>query len=166
MQIIHAHEPIPSNLPCLFLAGPTPRAQEVCSWRPKVVALLEARGLTDDFSLVLPEFRTATINETLEHEEHYRQVQWEWSALGQANVILFWVPRDLETLPGFTTNVEFGYWAAKAPEKVVLGFPVGAPKMEYLETLAKAHSIPVSSSLGETVENALNLLLELLGQAK
>ena len=38
------------------------------------------------------------------------QAQWEREALSNASVIVFWIPRKLPDMPGFTINVEFGYW--------------------------------------------------------
>ncbi len=68
--------------------------------------------------------------------DYKRQVEWEWAALGRAERVLFWVPRNLETMPAFTTNVEFGFMAAIYPERMVLGFPENAPKNRYLESIA------------------------------
>lgn len=44
------------------------------------------------------------------HGDGNAQNEWEHLAIESCDVLMFWVPRDLETLPGFTTNVEFGYW--------------------------------------------------------
>jgi hypothetical protein len=35
---------------------------------------------------------------------------------------MFWIPRTKELI-GLTTNFELGYWFAKKPEKIVLGYP-------------------------------------------
>lgn len=82
-----------------------------------------------------------------------KQIQWEWEALGQATVVVFWVPRDLSCLPGFTTNTEFGLLAASS--KLVLGFPPGAAKMRYLDRLAQRYALPVFSTLRETLQAAV-----------
>ena len=55
------------------------------------------------------------------------QVEWEDTCLHLSDVVAFWVPRDLATLPGFTTNVEWGRWESSG--RVVLGAPDGAPGM-------------------------------------
>ena len=69
---------------------------------------------------------------------------------------LFWVPRELRTMPAFTTNVEFGIWADSG--KAVLGYPPKAPKCRYLDWLAGRHRVPVRHTLPETVAAALALL--------
>ena len=54
----------------------------------------------------------------------------EERCLHLSDVILFWIPRDLDTLPGFTTNIEWGVWHASG--RCVLGAPPNAPKLRYL----------------------------------
>jgi nucleoside 2-deoxyribosyltransferase-like protein len=112
----------------IFLAGPTPRSEDVKSWRPEALTLLEEQGFNGH--VFVPE-----TSEWGWLGDYAGQVHWEWEALGKAACTLFWVPRDLETMPAFTTNVEFGFMIALAPERVVLGHPGGAPKMRYLTKL-------------------------------
>jgi calcineurin-like phosphoesterase family protein len=59
--------------------------------------------------------------------DYFDQVEWEYAALNEAKVIVFWVPRDMKTMPAFTTNVEFGLWIAKG-KKVLYGRPRIAPQ--------------------------------------
>ena len=73
-----------------------------------------------------------------------------------ADVIVFWIPRDLDTLPGFTTNIEWGAWHRSG--KVVLGAPPDAPKMRYLAANAEVHHIPFSYTLRDTLETSLSKL--------
>jgi len=113
----------------IFLAGPTPREKAVPSWRPDAVSILEDVGFGG--SVFIPE---TDDGDWLRHYD--RQVEWEWSALAKATVVLFWIPRHLGEMPGFTTNVEFGLIAALKPKSAVLAFPEGAPKTRYLAELA------------------------------
>lgn len=83
----------------------------------------------------------------------WRKVEWEWHALSLADQILFWVPRELGRLPGFTTNVEFGAWAASG--KVAFGAPPHAPKNRYLIRCARQHDVPTEQTLRDTVNVAL-----------
>jgi hypothetical protein len=53
------------------------------------------------------------------------QVEWEYAGLEGCTVIAFWVPRDLQSLPGFTTNVEFGRYVGSG--RCVYSRPDGAP---------------------------------------
>lgn len=61
------------------------------------------------------------------------QIDWEQKYLYECDLILAWVPRDLETMPAFTTNVEFGAFVQSG--KLVYGRPDSAPKTRYLDAL-------------------------------
>src|SRR5215831_19130286 len=124
--VVYAQEPAPSTWDAsVFLAGPTPREPDVASWRPGAVDLLRDLWSTSGEGRLV-----VFVPETPEGgapDGWDAQVAWEEGYLNSCDVIAFWVPRDLRTLPGFTTNVEWGRWEASG--KVVLGAPPGAPKM-------------------------------------
>ena len=152
MEIIHSREVFPLAWKrSIFLAGPTPRNTEVKSWRSEALRILKILGY--DGVVFVPEDRNGVIYENFDHRE---QVNWEHQALNAADCILFWVPRNLGTLPGFTTNVEFGLYAHLG--KSVLGYPLDAEKMKYLHLVSEKNDIPVTHTLQETIEKALNLL--------
>jgi hypothetical protein len=65
--------------------------------------------------------------------DYQGQVEWELAGLEAATALVFWVPRDLETLPGFTTNVEFGRYVGSG--RCFYGRPDGAPQTRYLDWL-------------------------------
>jgi hypothetical protein len=151
IRVVWAREPIPAG-PSVFLAGPTPRAGDgVESWRPAATALLE-RHATGPVTVVTPESRGGV------RAKHYDdQFEWETSARASASVVLFWIPRDLATLPGMTTNVEFGHDVA-VHRQVVLGCPPDCPNPErnrYLIALARRYGRPVCGTLEDTVREAL-----------
>ena len=133
----------------IFLAGPTPRSDDVPSWRPEAVEFLKAKGFTGN--VFIPEDKGAE-----RYADYDGQINWEWNGLDAATVQVYWVPRDLKTMPAFTTNVEFGLYAASG--KCVLGYPEGAPKMRYLHALAEKFNMPVAHTLEETLDNALDLI--------
>lgn len=133
----------------IFLAGPTPRSDDVPSWRPEAVALLKAKGFTGN--VFIPEDMGAE-----RYADYDSQINWEWNGLDAATVQVYWVPRDLQTMPAFTTNVEFGMYAASG--KCVLGYPEGTPKMRYLHALAEKYHMPIASTLEETIDHALSLM--------
>ncbi len=83
----------------------------------------------------------------LDDAAYARQVAWEREGLARADAILCWVPRDMATLPGLTTNVEIGLWATSG--KLVLGLPAGAQHVRYLRALAEAEHVPVTATLSE-----------------
>ena len=126
------------------MAGPTPREAEVASWRIDAVKKLEELGF--DGVVFVPEYST-----WVPKSDYVAQANWEREALTEATVILFWIPRSLPDMPGFSTNVEFGYWLHS--KKVIYGRPDGAPKTKYLDWLYK-------TDYNEEPFNDLNKLLE------
>jgi hypothetical protein len=60
-------------------------------------------------------------------------VEWEYAGLEGCSVVAFWVPRDVQSLPGFTTNVEFGRYVGSG--RCVYGRPENAPHTKYLDWL-------------------------------
>lgn len=134
--------------PSLFLAGPTPRSEDVRSWRPDAIAALRVMGF--EGTVFIPEPASGRWQHS-----YTDQVDWEDEALNAATVIVFWVPRDLKTMPAFTTNVEWGTWHRSG--KVVLGSPPDAPKMSYLRYYAHKYGVPTSDTLEETLDNAIAL---------
>lgn len=146
MHVIYAGQPFPEHwTTALFLGGPTPRDPAVPSWRPAALEYLKRRGYNG--VVFVPEGASDVT------DDHVTHAEWERSGLHFADQIVFWVPRSMDALPGFTTNVEFGRWASSG--KVVLGFPEGAPKTRYLAWLARTEEIQVFHTLEDTLEAAL-----------
>lgn len=116
------------QLGSIFLAGPTPRSESIQSWRMNALDILAARHY--DGIVYVPE---------LEHDnrsfDYINQTEWEREALEAAKTIVFWIPRNVKDMPGFTTNVEFGFWIAKDKDKVLYGRPEGSEKNRYLDWL-------------------------------
>lgn len=153
MHIVRVFEELDgrqTQLPSIFLAGPTPRDQTVLSWRPQALSLLEANGFQG--VALVPE-----TNQGLWREKYKQQTKWEKRHLGFATVILFWVPRNLVNMLGLTTNIEWGRWTIIKSDRIVLGFPPGTPAMGYFEDDAKDYHIPMFSTLEETVQAAILL---------
>lgn len=158
MQIVYTIEEAPESYSkSIFLAGPTPRNKAVPSWRPEALEFLRAAGY--DGVVYVPEERPGT-----KFDYIYPYVPaWENKMLNRADVILFWIPQDIDTLedgslkmPAFTTNVEFGYWIRLG--KVVLGAPPNASHLAYLRFMAEKENIPQSFYLEETVKKTLELI--------
>jgi hypothetical protein len=147
MQVVYALEPLPETTTrSIFLAGPTPRAEAVAGFRPAAVLALQQQGF--DGVVFVPEPRDGS------WARHYDdQIEWEEAALHRADCILFWVPRDMQTLPGLTTNVEWGAWASSG--KVVLGAPSEAAHVRYLQYYAAKLSVPVETDLAAAVAAAI-----------
>ena len=147
----------------IFLAGPVAEDSTYeQSWRKEAVDILVRQGFKGD--VYIPEYREG------KSRQGHGNSKWERERLDNCSVIMFWIPRDLEKLPGFTTNVEFGRYVSLRPDAVVLGYPEGAPKMEYLKELYEDighawgsysnHEYVVTHTLEDTVKNALRLLKE------
>ncbi|MFZ4138535.1 nucleoside 2-deoxyribosyltransferase domain-containing protein [Streptomyces koyangensis] len=153
VAVVWAREPIPTSGPSVFLAGPTPRlGGAVESWRPAAVeALAEQWTGPETLTVLTPESRGG------KRAAHYDdQVGWETAARQAASAVLFWIPRDLAVLPGFTTNVEFGLDIGTG--RAVLGCPPGCANPErnrYLIYVARRHGAPVCETLPDTVAAAL-----------
>ncbi|WP_411107367.1 nucleoside 2-deoxyribosyltransferase domain-containing protein [Streptomyces sp. cmx-4-9] len=153
--LVMAREPIPAG-PSVFLAGPTPdKSAPVPSWRPQAADALAAQWTgTQPLTVLSPESRHGQ-----RADRYVTQVDWETDARAAATAILFWIPRDLRTMPAMTTNVEFGLDVATG--RAVLGCPPDCPNPErnrYLIYVARRHGVPVCTTLTDTVAAALALV--------
>jgi hypothetical protein len=136
----------------IFLAGPTPRDSQTPSWRPEALKILEGLpGLPEILAVFIPEARDGS-----RQADYENQIAWEDRFLAVADVIAFWVPREMGSMPALTTNVEFGRYEASG--RIVLGFPPGATHVRYLESFALANGVPVLGSLSETLAAALTMI--------
>lgn len=126
MNVVYADQPVDVSHSSIFLAGPTPRAAEVASWRPEALDLLRDLGFGG--TVLVPERQGGW-----HRGDYLDQVEWEFAGLEGCSVIVFWVPRDPATLPGFTTNVEFGRYVGSG--RCVYGRPDRAPHTRYLDWL-------------------------------
>lgn len=141
-------------LSSIFLAGPTPRDKDVKSWRPEAVAILERLGFNG--VVAIPEAENGVFK-----GDYDGQVEWEHEALEMASVIVFWVPRDLKTMPAMITNVEFGrYVSPYCTKSVVYGRPPEAPKNRYLDWhYRKWTGQEPCFTLEDTLKTAVNKIL-------
>lgn len=151
MHIIYTGEEVPWKIKkSIFLAGPTPRSADVPSWRPDALGILERSGY--DGVVFVPEFR--------DHDRrvvgYVGQVEWEERYLNMADCILFWIPRNMETMPALTTNTEWGVWCDSG--KVVFGAPKTAEAVSYQEHYAKKLCVPMSDTLENTIKSALSMI--------
>jgi 8-oxo-dGTP pyrophosphatase MutT (NUDIX family) len=157
MITTYARQPFPSKVAkSIFLAGPTPRAPQpgqkpTPSWRTEALKLLEELGY--DGHVFVPEPQDGKWADNYDE-----QLEWEEEALNRADCIVFWIPRDLKTLPGFTTNDEWGVW--KHSGKVVLGTPPKAPKTRYQRIYAKKLQVPLNDRLKDTLKAAVDMVGE------
>ena len=152
---IHYYESldINYNAKSIFLAGPTPRDVNVKSWRNEAVNIL--KELNFDGDIYLPESKDRAISD--DFLTYNGVIDWELERLNASKIILFWLPRDLKTLPGFTTNVEFGYHLKTG--KIIYGRPDNAPKTKYLDYLyEREYGKKPFNNLKDALKNAVELL--------
>lgn len=155
MKLIYAREPMPLVVPrSIFLMGPTPRSEEVPSWRPTALRLF--RMLSFDGTIFIPEDRPDPDGVSRYRGSYDDQIEWEREALKRASVKLVWLPRDLATMPAFTTNIEWGMlWDSG---QIVFGAPDDAPKTAYLRWYAALGAVPECATLPDTIASSLALL--------
>jgi nucleoside 2-deoxyribosyltransferase len=119
--------------PSVFLAGPTVRGNQphLTSWRFAAIEEFDKQGFRGE--LIVPEFTSKS-----ESDKGKEWIPlWEYNGLKKADCIMFWVPRTRELI-ALTTNMEFGYWQAREPQKMVYGRPDIAYRMGYLDIMWKA----------------------------
>ena len=157
MKIVYSSEDAPGSFSkSIFLAGPTPRSQKVKSWRPGALKILRKQGY--DGVVFVPEFRDGPCAKPPAGWIYKKQCEWEHKCIDMADIILFWIPRKIRTMPAFTTNVEFGLYANSG--KIVLGAPKKARKMRYFGFMADKLKIPYLNTLEETAAKALEIIGE------
>ncbi|MBI3633435.1 MAG: hypothetical protein HY226_04035 [Candidatus Vogelbacteria bacterium] len=153
MTVVYYREKAPVSFKkAIFLAGPTPRTKEETrySWRPKALRVLEEEGY--DGVVFVPEYRD--VSDFPYPDFGYKDtIKWEHDSIEMSDAILFWVPRDIKNLPGFTTNIEFG-WQLQTG-RVVFGAPAKAPKMDYLRYMCDRFKVKSRKTLQATIRETL-----------
>ena len=148
MKVFYSDAPLDLDLnkESMFLAGPTPRSLAVKSWRILAIQLLESFGYNGQ--VIVPERSVPK-----EHIDYIEQTEWENYGTEKCSILVFWVPRQLKDMPGFTTNVEFGRYVESG--KVLYGRPTDAVKTRYLDWLyQKFNTHPIHTDLEELLRLA------------
>jgi 8-oxo-dGTP pyrophosphatase MutT (NUDIX family) len=150
MRVFYAQDRFPEEITLtLFLMGPTPRTLEDArsSWREEALSILQELGFGGE--VFVPEPRDGRWA-----DDYTDQVAWENEAMHRSDRILVWLPRDMRSLPGLTTNDEWGYWKGRDPARLIFGAPPDAPKVRYQQYYARELGIPVFSTLADVCRAA------------
>lgn len=151
MKVIYAGESLDNLERSVFLAGPTPRDGSV-GWRPSALDLFEHVGF--DGTVLVPE----PVGGWEVGVDYSHQIDWEYEAMEKADIVMFWIPREMKKMPAMTTNFEFGYWIAKDPTKMRVGWPSYAEKMRYFEHKTEKYGIEVFPMLKSLITNVRSSL--------
>lgn len=154
VTVVNASDEPPASWDAsVFLAGPTPRGADVASWRPAAVELIRRQWAgPGELVVFVPE-----PGDGRPWADYDDQRLWELRWLRVADQVVFWVPRDLATLPGLTTNDEWGW--IKDSGRAVFGSPPDAARVRYQREYARDHGVP----LADTLEDTLLLALDRVG---
>ena len=131
----------------VFLAGPIQGAPK---WQ---FDLPDIEGVV----WISPRRKDYDLNDTT----HSQQMQWETDALRAANIVLFWIPKEVEDIPGRayaqTTRFELGENIARG-KRIILGTYEDFPSRPYFEYKVTKYS----NVIGGKVHNSLDECIETL----
>ena len=86
--------------------------------------------------------------------DYMNQVEWERHGLENCSLIIFWVPRNMETMPALTTNVEFGLYVTSG--RALYGRPDNAQHCRYLDWLYHKYNWQnIYNNLHDLLETAI-----------
>lgn len=158
MNIVFAGDDFPSVVEkTIFMAGPSPREENVKDWRNEAVKILESKGFNGTLFIPIPHDRFYNKYDENKGWSYDGQVEWECAARDRADVILFWVPRSVkEKMPALTTNIEFGEDMYKP--NVFYGRPDYAESCRYLDKRIEMFKRVFFNTLDELINNVISYL--------
>jgi 8-oxo-dGTP pyrophosphatase MutT (NUDIX family) len=136
----------------VFLYGPSTRGRGK-SWRPHAVMELLNAGFTRGV-IYIPEMRDGSVPTS--PSEKAAAMAWEDRNTARSDCKLFWVPRNMRSMPGLSTNVEFG--REENSGRMLFGDPPGAERNDYLRYHAERNWVPMYPTLRETARAAVDML--------
>ena len=99
----------------------------------------------------------------LNDETHRQQMEWETRALRTANIILFWIPKEVEHVEGRayaqTTRFELGENLARG-KRIILGVHDEFPGREYFQYKANKYGTIFGNTVYHTLEECIDALVE------
>lgn len=161
-NIVFSDQKIPHEITkSVFLAGPSPRTQETLDWRHEALSLFEKNGFSGTVFIPVPKDRFYGKEDSPDWT-YDNQVEWECNARNVSDIILFWIPREIDRskkdlgMPAFTTNIEFGEDLHSG--KIVYGRPDNAEKCRYLDKRILEIKENVFNDLNSLVQYTINKL--------
>lgn len=131
----------------VFLAGPIQGAPEWQYTLPELDNVVWLSPRTDKW--LLNDFN------------HTEQVQWETDALRMANIVLFWIPEEVEHVEGRayaqTTRFELGENLARG-KRIVLGAYGECPGRKYFEYKATKYKNVIGGKVCYTLDECVEVL--------
>lgn len=158
-NIVFSDQDMPNTvLKSVFLAGPSPRTQDIQDWRHEALSLFEKNNFTGTIFIPVPQKRFYGEEDSSDWT-YDNQVQWECDGRNFADQIFFWIPRDIKNgMPAFTTNIEFGEDLASG--KIIYGRPEEAEKCRYLDKRINNINEIVHSDLNQLIVQSISELGE------
>jgi 8-oxo-dGTP pyrophosphatase MutT (NUDIX family) len=167
MELVFSDQPFPKSIrQSIFLAGPSPRNNWDDSWRYEAIRILEDRGFDGTVFIPVPfdkwnehstdeEKITAALVNDSPPFNYDHQIWWELQGRRMADVILFWVDRDVSAgRLALTTNIEFGEDLSSG--KMIYGRPKEAKHCRYMDLrYMNATGHPLTDDLGDLIEQAM-----------
>lgn len=154
MHIVFSNQELPSYISkSIFLAGPSIRDYTQKDWRHDALAILEQMNYTGTVFVPIPDV-VFYGQSPLKTGDYNTQISWEQSARSMADIIVFWIPRNIKNgMYGLTTNFELGEDLKTG--KVVYGRPDHADKTRYLDMVVGG---PVFNDLSLLLNHAVSFL--------
>lgn len=156
MKLVYTLDEVIHDSPSIYLAGPTIRISgnkdnniaDKYRWRKDAVDILKKKKFNG--IIYIPEYKD---NIKPNDWTYNKQLDWELKAMNAADVILFWIPRDMEFTPALTTNIEFGEWMNSG--KIIVGAPNNAVKNDYIKRRCEMLGIKWFCSLRLIIGSAI-----------
>ena len=163
-NIIFSDQKIPKEITkSVFLAGPSPRTKDILDWRHEALSLFEKNEFTGTIFIPVPKERFYGKDDSPDWT-YDNQVDWECAARNVSDIILFWIPREIDRnkkdlgMPAFTTNIEFGEDLHSG--KIMYGRPDNAEKCRYLDKRIIEIKEKVFNDLNKLIQESISKLGE------
>lgn len=163
-NIVFSDQAIPTIITkSIFLAGPSPRTQDVLDWRHEALSYFEKNGFNGTIFIPVPKDRFYGKEDSPDWT-YDNQVEWECNARSVSDIILFWLPRKIDYsrkdlgMPAFTTNIEFGEDLHSG--KIMYGRPVEAEKCRYLDK----RIVEINEVVYDKLDNLIVACIDKLGE--